>query len=46
MYYVGFCYEKRRGVARNMTEARLWYKKAADAGDDDAKSWMAGHSGN
>jgi TPR repeat protein len=46
MYHVGYCYEKRRGVARSMTEARRWYKKAADAGDEDAKSWMAGHSGN
>lgn len=40
-YNVGRCYEKGIGVAVNLTEASLWYYKAARVGHDAAMVAMA-----
>ena len=34
---VGYYYETGKGVAKNITEAKKWYKKAADNGHAGAK---------
>jgi TPR repeat protein len=39
-------YEQGRGVAKDENQARVWYSKAADAGNADAKKWIAEHGGN
>ena len=37
MYRLARCYENAVGTRKDLTEARNWYKKAADEGDKDAK---------
>ena len=34
---LGYMYEKGYGVTRNLTEARIWYQKAADQGNTFAQ---------
>ena len=34
---LGQAYETGEGVSKDLTEARRWYQKAADQGDEDAK---------
>lgn len=36
-FYVGLMYETGRGAEQDMEQSRLWYQKAADAGDAIAK---------
>ncbi len=36
-YWLGDCYKKGNGVAKDLTEAYKWYKRAADKGDEDAQ---------
>ncbi|MBQ9213113.1 MAG: SEL1-like repeat protein [Bacteroidales bacterium] len=33
---VGYCYRMGYGVEKNLSKAKFWYKKAADAGDEYA----------
>lgn len=35
-YYLGYCYEKGLGVEEDPELASEWYRKAAEAGDEDA----------
>jgi TPR repeat protein len=42
MYVIGEMYENGEGVPRDLTEARKWYQKAINAGDDEyAKEKLA-----
>ena len=36
-HYLGKCYEKGQGVAKDPAEAVKWYRKAAEQGYEDAK---------
>lgn len=36
-------YEEGRVVDKDMTKATDWYKKAAWAGNEDAKKWLDAH---
>lgn len=38
---MGECYEYGRGVNKNIDEAKKYYKKAADAGNEDAKQALS-----
>jgi TPR repeat protein len=38
MYDLGFMYENGNGVSKDPAEALRWYQKAADLGNEDAKS--------
>jgi TPR repeat protein len=46
MTWLGNCYSRGIGVAMDMQAARAWYKKAADAGDEDAQKWLAANPGD
>jgi TPR repeat protein len=35
---LGHCYETGSGVKQDLVEAKRWYKKAAELGDEDAKA--------
>src|SRR5262249_604501 len=35
---LGYCYEKGRGVEKDLAQAKLWYEKAADQGHKKAKN--------
>jgi uncharacterized protein len=37
MYQLGQFYENGQGVPRNRETAIVWYRKAAERGDEDAK---------
>jgi len=39
-YYLGVCYENGLGVAKDVDQAEVWYKKAAYDGNSDAKVAM------
>ena len=39
MWGLARCYEHGIGVSKNLLTARLWYKKAAEAGDRRAAEW-------
>ena len=34
------------GVPKDLSEAHLWYQKAANADDDESKKWLASHPQN
>jgi TPR repeat protein len=34
-------YQNGQGVQQDMAQARAWMQKAAVAGDEDAKKWLA-----
>jgi TPR repeat protein len=38
MNNLGIMYETGRGTAKDMTEALVWYRKAAALGEEDAKA--------
>lgn len=38
---MGECYEYGRGVNKNIDEAKKYYKKAADAGNENAKQALS-----
>jgi tetratricopeptide (TPR) repeat protein len=40
-YNLGRLYEDGRGVPQDKVQARAWMQKAAAAGNDDAKKWLA-----
>lgn len=42
MYWMGHFFENGMGVEKSLEAAREWYKKAADAGNPDAASRLAG----
>ena len=35
---LGYCYEKGYGVTKSITEAVKWYRKAAEQGNENAKT--------
>ena len=35
--HLGDCYANERGVEKDLAQAKLWYQKAADQGDEDAR---------
>ena len=35
-YNLGYCYESGKGVEQNTEEAKKWYTKAAEQGDEQA----------
>jgi TPR repeat protein len=37
-YGIGLLYEHGKGVTQDITQATLWYKKAAEGGDEQAKA--------
>jgi hypothetical protein len=41
MYSLGIMPENGRGVARDVSEAVQWYRKAAESGNKDAKKALA-----
>ena len=43
---VARCYANGRGVEKDISQAWAWYRKAADAGDTDAKDWLRRSAGN
>ena len=40
---IGWLYAKGLGVAQDKKQARLWMSRAADGGDEPAKTWLAEH---
>lgn len=42
-YNIARMYERGEGVKPDLAQARVWMQKAADAGDNDAKKWVASH---
>jgi TPR repeat protein len=40
-YNIGILYANGQGVPRNLSQARAWMQKAAAAGDEDARDWLA-----
>ena len=43
MVNLGWMYEYGRGETQDYQQAATWYQKAADAGNPDAKDWLANH---
>jgi TPR repeat protein len=42
---MGQLYDSGLGVAKDSAQAKMWYQKSADAGNPDAKKWLAAHGG-
>ncbi|MCP4389878.1 MAG: sel1 repeat family protein, partial [Gammaproteobacteria bacterium] len=40
-FFLGWMYEKGRGVTKNKTEAIYWYQKASDQGEERARERLA-----
>ena len=45
MRLLGYCYERGTGPAKDIEQAKAWYKKAADAGDKRAQARLAALDG-
>jgi uncharacterized protein len=41
-YNLGLLYQNGQGVPQDMAQSRAWMQKAAAAGDENAKKWLAG----